>query len=84
MKKMYKYVFPERVDILENNRIRFTQPEYFNDPFDMYLSFKKLIAKEDFDEKIKPENAYEQIITSFNENFSKGNIKYSFEQLLKL
>jgi Protein of unknown function (DUF2971)/TPR repeat len=33
--KLYKYVMPERVDILQNARIRFTQPTVFNDPFEM-------------------------------------------------
>lgn len=31
---LYKYVRPERIDIIENERIRFTQPAMFNDPFD--------------------------------------------------
>jgi len=32
---VYKYVRPERIDILEKSLIRFTQPAYFNDPFEM-------------------------------------------------
>lgn len=32
---IYKYVRPERVDILEKEKIRFTQPTHFNDPFEM-------------------------------------------------
>jgi len=31
---LFKYVCSERIDILENERIRFTQPAMFNDPFD--------------------------------------------------
>lgn len=31
---LYKYVRLERIDIIENERIRFTQPAAFNDPFD--------------------------------------------------
>ena len=31
---LYKYVAPERLDILENLRIRFTQPSAENDPFE--------------------------------------------------
>ncbi|HYX72602.1 MAG TPA: DUF2971 domain-containing protein [Nitrososphaera sp.] len=32
---LYKYVIAERIDILRNARIRFTQPSAFNDPFEM-------------------------------------------------
>jgi hypothetical protein len=31
---LYKYVTPERIDILRNGLIRFTQPSTFNDPFE--------------------------------------------------
>ncbi len=31
---LYKYVQPKRIDIIENGKIRFTQPAAFNDPFD--------------------------------------------------
>lgn len=30
----YKYLTPDRIDVLEHSRIRFTQPSVFNDPFD--------------------------------------------------
>jgi len=31
---VYKYVVPERIDVLEHSRIRFTQPAALNDPFE--------------------------------------------------
>jgi hypothetical protein len=31
---LYKYLTPDRVDVLETCRIRFTQPTAFNDPFE--------------------------------------------------
>lgn len=31
---LYKYVVPERIDILLKRKIRFTQPCFFNDPFE--------------------------------------------------
>jgi hypothetical protein len=34
-KALYKHVEPERIDILENLKIRFTPPTSFNDPFDL-------------------------------------------------
>lgn len=33
--KLYKYVTPERIDILRHGMIRFTQPHAFNDPFEI-------------------------------------------------
>jgi hypothetical protein len=31
---LYKYLSPDRIDVLENLRIRFTQPLYLNDPYE--------------------------------------------------
>jgi hypothetical protein len=38
---LYKYVLPERVDVLQKSLIRYTQPMLFNDPFESrpYFSF---------------------------------------------
>lgn len=36
---VYKYVIPERIDVIENGRIRFTQAAALNDPFEMYPCF---------------------------------------------
>lgn len=41
---LYKYVTPERIDILNNLNIRFTQPSALNDPFEFNLSFRELIS----------------------------------------
>ena len=42
----YKYVSAERIDILQNRLIRFTQPNAMNDPFEAKPHFYKLGAKE--------------------------------------
>ena len=44
----YKYVPPERIDILQNRLIRFTQPPALNDPFEADPYFYKLGSKEEF------------------------------------
>ena len=31
---LYKYLPPDRIDVLENAAIRFTQPDQLNDPFE--------------------------------------------------
>ena len=44
----YKYVPPERIDILQNRLIRFTQPDALNDPFEARPNFYTLATKEGF------------------------------------
>ena len=44
----YKYVSAERIDILQNRLIRFTQPLALNDPFEAKPHFYKLGSKEEF------------------------------------
>lgn len=39
---IYKYVTEERIDILQNAHIRFTQPSEFNDPFELNPYFKSI------------------------------------------
>src|SRR4051794_4581312 len=46
--KLYKYVSPERIDILTNNTIRFTQPLAWNDPFELRPFYNNHTAKEPF------------------------------------
>lgn len=41
---LYKYVPPERSDILKNLNIRFTQPSALNDPFEFNLPLEKLVS----------------------------------------
>jgi hypothetical protein len=36
---IYKYVVPERIDVIENVSIRFTQADALNDPFEIKPSF---------------------------------------------
>ncbi|RKU36248.1 hypothetical protein C6496_14050 [Candidatus Poribacteria bacterium] len=44
----YKYVTAERVDILRNQLIRFTQPDALNDPFEAKPHFHAFATKEGF------------------------------------
>ena len=45
---LYKYVSAERIDILQNRLIRFTQPNAMNDPFEARPYFYKLGSKAEF------------------------------------
>jgi len=39
--RLFKYVPPERIDILENEKIAFTPPERFKDPFEFRIGITK-------------------------------------------
>ncbi|HTO15222.1 MAG TPA: DUF2971 domain-containing protein [Edaphocola sp.] len=42
--KVFKYLIPERIDVLENMSIRFTQAKYLNDPFESLPFISKLMS----------------------------------------
>jgi hypothetical protein len=63
---LYKYLQPERLDVIKNRKIRFTQPGDFNDPFE----FRPYIAtaiEESFTAKYLEEN-FDQLV---EENLEK-------------
>lgn len=45
-KMLYKYLVPDRIDVLQDCMVRYTQPEAFNDPFEVKPYITKLTAKE--------------------------------------
>ena len=53
---LYKYIPPERIDILQNSYIRFTQPSAFNDPFEAFPYFKSLAPEMDIAEFVRKKN----------------------------
>jgi hypothetical protein len=42
---LYKYLRPDRVDVLEKLEVRFTQPNALNDPFELRPRFESLIRE---------------------------------------
>lgn len=44
---LFKYIRPERVDVVENLEIRFTQPDALNDPFELRPHFESIVAEAD-------------------------------------
>ena len=44
---LFKYIRPERTDIIQNLEIRFTQPDALNDPFELRPHIDSLIAEAD-------------------------------------
>jgi len=50
-KEIYKYFTEDRIDLLENGLIRFTQPKDFNDPFEAFPYFKSMAPHAAIDQK---------------------------------
>ena len=50
---LYKYLTEERVDVLENSKIRFTQPIYLNDEYEALPIFKQILTTDGFDTHLK-------------------------------
>ena len=46
--KLFKYLHPSRIDVLENLNIRLTQATDFNDPFDLSPLYG-IFSKEDLE-----------------------------------
>src|SRR5260221_496044 len=42
---LFKYIRPDRIDVVEGCEIRFTQPGALNDPFELRPQFESLIAE---------------------------------------
>lgn len=49
---LYKYLPPERIDVLLNKSIRFTQPKYLNDQYEALPVFQQLLTQEAFDKHL--------------------------------
>jgi len=72
---LYKYLNSERLDVLSNGTIRYTQPMYLNDPHELKPNIDGLVA-EDFAKKVS-----EQVII---ENVTKFTHEFVTEKLLPL
>ncbi len=44
---LFKYLHPERIDVIKNLEIRFTQPDALNDPFELRPHFESIVAEAD-------------------------------------
>jgi len=57
---LYKYVTAERIDVLRNELIRFSQPSALNDPWDMRPHVERMITDDDLEKHVlaplKPES----------------------------
>ena len=54
--KLFKYLSYERIDVLQNNKIKFSSPADFNDPFEFQVSFSKVIEYDkNFEKQVRLE-----------------------------
>lgn len=59
---IYKYLAPERIQVLEDATLRATQANALNDPFELKPFFKKIMDKADLEKKIREETFFEREI----------------------
>lgn len=60
---LYKYLLPERTDVLRGAMLRFTQPNRFNDPFEMLPYVVSIVEKRALDILIAQ---FGEILTNFS------------------
>jgi hypothetical protein len=68
--ELFKYVVPARIDVFQNQRIRFTQPAEFNDPWEALPKFDALFKQESID-RLKYEIFREGRQGKYDEMFDK-------------
>ena len=80
--KLYKYAVRDRIDVLVNGLIRFTQPIAQNDPFEMRPILKQVMSEDTFrEEVIKPsdkeirERVLDELIESLYQEAKKAGQK---------
>src|SRR6267143_2452548 len=57
---LYKYLQPDRVDLLKHRRIRFTQPGDFNDPFEFRPRIRQVASNVEVQTYV--EEHFEQLV----------------------
>ena len=89
---LYKYVIPDRIDVLENSLIRLTQPLVFNDPFECFPYIREVAHGERVSEYLKRHQCSEEekermLLESWKEEREKHpelNVPYEeFREYLK-
>lgn len=61
---IYKYLAPERIQVLENATLRATQANALNDPFELKPFFNTILERADLEQKIMEKNFLEHSLKS--------------------
>lgn len=80
---LYKYVSKDRLSILENGLIRFTQPQAFNDPFEFKPHISAQLSNSFLKERVRNFNSKEDLQKQYEQLASKVKRKTSYDQFLK-
>ncbi|MGF1719669.1 DUF2971 domain-containing protein [Vibrio kyushuensis] len=80
--KLYKYLPVERIDVLENLKIRFTQLSSLNDPYEMLHSFDvSSIIEPSFNDGIQKLNTWWATLSVDEQQKGKPNYDKTLEEL---
>lgn len=82
---LYKYLDSDRINVLENGCIRFTQPADFNDPFEFKPVVSSLASKEEMDDIVDREikGIIESELAKLPSNFRKALTEKQLESLTR-
>lgn len=69
---LYKYVAPERVDVIENRLIRFSQPGALNDPYEASVIFERMIPSDKLAPFVSHLEETGQLESAREEGFERG------------
>lgn len=85
-KKLYKYLPLERLDVLGNRLIRFSQPSALNDPFELKPVFEDLLPEESIQEALEPslELLEEALRADYEKLSQEQKAIMSVEQCIKI
>ncbi len=82
---VYKYLQPERLDVIRDARIRFTQPNALNDPFEMKPFFKTIFNMDTFSERIRRQMDFRPVLLEKYEQMPREvRKKFTSEQFMQL
>jgi len=81
---LFKYMSEKRIeDILVKNKIRFTQPKYFNDPFELKLPISGISSKKNIENYLEY-GFKDEIERLYKNEFSFLHLNISFDSFLNL
>ena len=83
--RLYKYLHPDRVDVLRNGTIRFSSPKVLNDPFELKPHISALAPKSDIhsDFETKLPNLLAEEYAKLPAEFRRKVSLRQFQQLAK-
>lgn len=71
--RLYKFLSSERMDVLKNSQIRFTQPSALNDPFEFKPLFRDLFSEDRLKEILDPsKQMIEEVVKNIHLSLSEN------------